>query len=94
MQLLGDVLGAKRDVVTDLQVATAKQTHFFKKRLKVEITLKDGTRRYFRCKSIHKDEAIQEVLYFVDCIEKELHQNIVWRFTDCIWQVKNVQNGN
>lgn len=79
---LAELLGGKKDVVTELQVATSKRTNFLQKRLKAEIVLRDGTRRYFRCKSIKKDEALLEVLLFVDCLQKEMGESIVWRFTD------------
>lgn len=78
---LAELIGGKKDVVTEVQVAT-KQMNFLQKRLKAEIVLRDGTRRYFKCKSIKKDKALLEVLLFVDCLQKEMGESIVWRFTD------------
>ncbi|NRD80882.1 hypothetical protein HPT25_26495 [Bacillus sp. BRMEA1] len=79
---LAELLGGKKDIVSEFQLAMSKQSAFFHKRFKAELVLKDGTRRFYRCKATRKDLALLEVLHFVDCLQKETGESIIWRFTD------------
>jgi hypothetical protein len=50
-----------------------------KKRIKAEINLQDGTKRYYVARADTKKEALQELLLVIRCIEKETGQRILWR---------------
>lgn len=50
-----------------------------KKRIRAEINLQDGTKRYYVARADSKKEALQELLMVIRCIEKETGQRILWR---------------
>ncbi|UAL49873.1 hypothetical protein K7887_22410 (plasmid) [Sutcliffiella horikoshii] len=80
-QTLVELIGGKKDAVTEylanrptLQVITRQ------KRIKAEIIFKDGERRIFPCRAENREKAVVEVLHFVDCMERQTGQTIVWSF--------------
>lgn len=79
--LLSEALNGKRDVFEDCrQKIQKKSSRVHSYRLTAEIILKDGTRRYYRCKNVDHKSAMREVLTFVKSIETELDQQVAWRF--------------
>ncbi|WP_027410654.1 DUF6018 family natural product bioysynthesis protein [Anoxybacteroides tepidamans] len=50
-----------------------------KKRIKVEINLQDGSKRYYTARADSKKDALHEILMVIRCIEAETGQKILWR---------------
>lgn len=48
-------------------------------RLTAEILLNDGSRWIYRAKAIDQDHALNEVLTFVEAIERNTGESVVWR---------------
>ncbi|MGE6755960.1 MULTISPECIES: DUF6018 family natural product bioysynthesis protein [Rossellomorea] len=77
MQLV-ELLNREKDLVTE---HFSKPTVVTKRsRIKAEVMFRDGTRRFIRCKSLHKDEAVHEILHFVDCMQQATGDTVAWRF--------------
>jgi hypothetical protein len=51
------------------------------KDLVAEYIQKTGDRRYYPCRKFNKNEAIEEALIFIDCMQRESGESIAWRFT-------------
>lgn len=48
-------------------------------RLTAEILLKDGSRWIYRAKAIDKDSALAEILTFVNSVEENIGERVMWR---------------
>ncbi|OUM90438.1 MAG: hypothetical protein BAA00_18320 [Parageobacillus thermoglucosidasius] len=49
-------------------------------RITAEILLKNGSRRIYRAKAIDRKSAVQEVLTFVDAVQRHTGETVMWRF--------------
>ncbi|MFE7064523.1 DUF6018 family natural product bioysynthesis protein [Sutcliffiella sp. NPDC057660] len=79
-QSLAGLLG-KKDVVTEYLVnRPSLEVITRQKRIKAEIIFKDGTRRFFPCRANTKEQAVDEILHFVDCMQQQTGQSVVWCF--------------
>ncbi|PGT83255.1 DUF6018 family natural product bioysynthesis protein [Bacillus sp. AFS040349] len=71
----------KSDVIEDCRKSVQNKVAFYERsRISAEIILKDGTRRYFRCRSNNQHIALGEVLAFVKSVETATGEQVVWRF--------------
>jgi hypothetical protein len=50
-----------------------------KKRMKVEINLRDGSKRYYTARANSKKDALHEIVLVIRCIEAETGERILWR---------------
>lgn len=76
---LVELIGGKKDVVAEyLANRPALQVITRQKRIKAEVIFKDGERRIFPCRAETREKAVAEVLHFVDCMERQTGQSIVW----------------
>ena len=73
-------LFSKGDVIEDCRKMVQTKGRHLRARVSAEIILKDGTRRFYRCRSIKRDEAFNEVLTFLKAVEDATGESVVWRF--------------
>jgi hypothetical protein len=77
---LADLLNGKKDVVSEhySKVSIVPKRN----KIKAEIVFRDGSKRYIRCKAVTKEEAVNEILHFVDCMQQATDDTVAWRFYD------------
>jgi hypothetical protein len=77
---LAELLNGKKDVVSEhySRVSIVPKRN----RIKAEVVFRDGTKRFIRCNSLTKKEAVHEILHFVDCMQRATDDTVAWRFYD------------
>ncbi|QHA38706.1 hypothetical protein D5E69_23010 (plasmid) [Rossellomorea marisflavi] len=77
---LAELLGGKKDVVEEQRIAMRVIPQ--RSKVKAELIFRDGSKRFYRCKALTKNEAVPEILGFVDCMQKATGDTVAWRFYD------------
>ncbi|WP_078557054.1 DUF6018 family natural product bioysynthesis protein [Bacillus alkalicellulosilyticus] len=81
MATLAEFFG-KTDVVEDCRKLVQSRGFGVRApRIIAELNLGDGNKRYFRCRSTNRSEALQEVAMVVAAIKEKTGDPVLWRFT-------------